>query len=461
MNDLNILLTSAGSPAFPGAFRSLKMNGERNIKIIATDMKDDCHGKHLADGFYKVPRGDKREYPNAIRKIVVKEKIDVIIPLSTKENLSLSKEGIAMGIPILTSEHRAIKDVIDKDWLYSQLFKMHSKCIPYRRLLSIDHIDGVAEDLGYPEKVLCVKPCKGEGSVGFIIIDAKADTNKQYFSQKHITRMKLEQYKMLFNVNGDFKPLVMMEYIEGKEYSIDLLMSKGKVITGGVRLRQHVVNGISNMGVIVDRPDIFKLASKMVEKFGLNYNVGVQIIESEDGTLYPLEVNARLHGTAILCTAAGINLLYLGLKLLLKESFRIPAMMNGVKMYRAWNELYDYPEDKKLPLRPNVCIDFDGVIAGNPAIWNGQEDFGKNIVRGFVEKFAQKFTIIIYTSRKDLNAVKAYLKSNQIPFDRVMSKPDAVAYIDDRAIQFKGNWPDTLTQLNKLKRQYDDYFGKK
>ncbi len=449
MKDLKVLLTSAGSPAFSGAFRSLKMNGEREIEIIATDMDLDVYGKQLADKFCLIPPASSCDYTDEILEIVKKEKINVIFPLSTAENIRLAMDRKKVNIPIIASNFPQIKDVTDKAYLYTILKDAGFKTINFgQEILS-----------AYPKKIICVKPIEGEGTRGFRILDPDADTNKQYFKEKEITRMTLAQFSSLYQ--GDYHKLLFMEYIDGKEYSIDLLLKNNKTIAGCVRLREKVIGGVSNIGSVVDRPDILKLASNIAEHFKLNYNIGIQIIEDKKGNLYPIEINPRLQGTTILCTAAGLNLPYLGLKIALNEEIEIPKVQFGTKMYRSWDELYEFPnqEQKK---KQSIVIDFDGVISQYPEKYKNKIEFGK-IIKGtklHLKELSEHYNIIIYTSRKNLDEVKAYLKSNEIPFNHVINKPDAVAYIDDRAINFT-DWADAEGKVIDLTEKHNNYFGVK
>ena len=97
LRDLNILVTGAGAPGFPGITKSLRMNGERNVKIIGTDMKDDVVGFHLTDRHYVVPSGLDQTYIDAIIEIIQKENTDIILPLCTFELLPLSKPALIIA----------------------------------------------------------------------------------------------------------------------------------------------------------------------------------------------------------------------------------------------------------------------------------------------------------------------------------------------------------------------------
>lgn len=107
-----------------------------------------------------------------------------------------------------------------------------------------------------------------------------------------------------------------------------------------------------------------------------------------------------------------------------------------------------------------VCIDLDGTIAHYEA-WQGEEHFGDPIegVQAALRRLKEKdWTIIIYTTRSNETLIEGYLKKHSIAFDYINQNPDqpenaiggkpfADAYIDDRGIQFNGDWSVTLNEV--------------
>lgn len=95
--------------------------------------------------------------------------------------------------------------------------------------------------------------------------------------------------------------------------------------------------------------------------------------------------------------------------------------------------------------RGRLCFDFDGTIA----IYKGWDVHGKTPgepVPGALEfvwrKIAEGYTCFVATARDDLDAVRGWLAQHGFPPMLVMSKPTALAYIDDRAVRFLGSWED-------------------
>ena len=108
-----------------------------------------------------------------------------------------------------------------------------------------------------------------------------------------------------------------------------------------------------------------------------------------------------------------------------------------------------------------IAVDFDGVIAEYD-YWQGYGVFGAPIP-GVIEALecleAEGWEIAVCTAREEIDLIKEYLLGYGIPFAFVTNrKSPAWVYIDDRCIQFDGNWDDTL--LEKI-RNFQPWYHRK
>ena len=106
-----------------------------------------------------------------------------------------------------------------------------------------------------------------------------------------------------------------------------------------------------------------------------------------------------------------------------------------------------------------VSIDFDGVISSYDG-WKGDDCLGKPIsgAKVFIERLIEAgFKPVIWTTR-DKSKIEKWLKENRFPDIKVTTiKYPSVVYIDDRCVQFKGDFKKLFTDLKK----YDVYWRKK
>lgn len=94
----------------------------------------------------------------------------------------------------------------------------------------------------------------------------------------------------------------------------------------------------------------------------------------------------------------------------------------------------------------NIAIDFDGVIyQGKWTHITEVKDPPKDACVRTMRDIAKKYNIIVHTCRalspEGKVAVEVWLRKHDIPFKEVTAlKPDAVYYVDDRALKFT-TWP--------------------
>ena len=132
-------------------------------------------------------------------------------------------------------------------------------------------------------------------------------------------------------------------------------------------------------------------------------------------------------------------------------------------MYKSLKELEEDIE-KQIKLkqqkgRLTVAVDFDGVINKYKG-WDGENDLSvpQSGVKYFLEELNKEYSVIIFTAR-DTDKVEEWFKKYEL--DKYIlhitnMKPRAVAYIDDRAINYDGEDKIEMREkeekvLNKLK----------
>jgi carbamoyl-phosphate synthase large subunit len=134
-----------------------------------------------------------------------------------------------------------------------------------------------------------------------------------------------------------------MEYLPSAEYSVDILAKNGEALIVIPRLRKKMKAGISVVGITENHQEIIDYCRRMMDKFRLHGNIGFQFRLDENGVPKILECNPRLQGGVILCTMAGVNMVYNGVKLALGEEITDTQSVVrwGTKMIRYWDETYN------------------------------------------------------------------------------------------------------------------------
>jgi len=348
LKEIHVMVTAAGAPGAPGIIKSLRLNGEREIRIVGTDINPQSAGLFMVDKSYIVPRGKDKDFIPRMLEIAAIEKIDTIQPLATDELPSFA-ENIerfeAIGTKVLVSKPKFLERANNKGKLYSFL---ESKGIPAPKSVMVSQLaefkDAVYK-LGYPNIPVCVKPQVSKGGRGFRIIKKEIDKlNILLNSKPDSTLVTLEDMLSILKDAKPFPQLVVMEYLPGDEYSVDLLAKNGEPLIVVPRKRGTIKLGISFAGKIEENNEVMEMAKAISKVLKLDYNVNMQLKYAADGVPKIIEINPRVSGTIVLCTGGGVNMPYLGVKLALGEATPEITPNYDTEMIRYWQEVFIDPE---------------------------------------------------------------------------------------------------------------------
>ena len=326
-----VLITGAGGPGAPGIIKSLKVAG---IYVIGVDARKNAIGSFLADKFAVIPEAKDKNYISSLLKTAKKFKADVILPTNTAELITLAENKDKFekaGIRVSISEAEHIKVANNKYLL------MREAGVPvpeFYLVKSLREFKGAVKKL----KKVCFKPPISNGQRGFRII--KENTFKDVFEEKPAgTTISMKEVCSI--LKKKFPELLVMEYLPGKEYSVDILADNGKSIVVIPRTRDYIKAGISFEGTTVNHKKIIEYSEKIIERLKLNGNIGFQFKEDKNGIPKLIECNPRLQGTVVINTFAGANLVEMAVRLALGEQVKKPKVKWGLKMIRYWEEVYE------------------------------------------------------------------------------------------------------------------------
>lgn len=344
MKDITVLITAAANAYMPGTTACLKHNGEREIRLIGADMNDDPTMLEMVDAYYTVPRGDDPTYVDALFRICEKEKVDILLPVMSVELAALSKNKerfLKNNTIISVSDIEPLSIANNKLSLFNFLKVSHLPCPTYRSVQTVSEIQQAAFELGYPDKKVCIKAAAGSGSRGFRILDASQASSAAFFSEKpQSCSMTLEELSSVLSDCSHIPEMLVMEYLPGAEYTVDLLADQGKVLYNCCRKCISMDNSIMLDGVIVNDSDILDLCQRITERLGLDGNIGFDVKRRADGTPMIMECNPRITAGIMSFSAAGVNLPYLCIKKLLGEPLPEIDVRIGAKIKRRYCEMY-------------------------------------------------------------------------------------------------------------------------
>lgn len=98
-----------------------------------------------------------------------------------------------------------------------------------------------------------------------------------------------------------------------------------------------------------------------------------------------------------------------------------------------------------------VCVDFDGVLNDYEG-WRSPNYMYKPRpgAKEFLQELIKHYYVIIFSTR-DPWRLREWFELHKLPYDEIADKkPPAVAYIDDRALKFEGDYRKTLHDLKNF-----------
>ena len=343
LRDVTVIITAAGNVFMPGTTACLTKNGERKVRLIGVDMNDDPTLLQMCDAYYPVPRGDDPNYIDTLLEICEKELVEVVLPIMTVELNALARNRArfeAIGTKVSVSGEAALEIANDKIKLFDFMTQHGIPCAEYRAVHSMSEFDEAVKDFGYPQKRVCVKATNGSGSRGFRIIDETRPRFEMYLHEKpNSCYIRLSEMKEILAEAEEFPELMVMEYLPGNEYTVDLLAEKGKVLYCCCRKSLGMDNGIMLNSEVVKNDVVEELSKAVTEGLKLDGNIGFDILEREDGTPFIAECNPRLTAGIPVFRMAGVNLPYLNVKRLLGEHLPECKLEIGKVVRRRWLEM--------------------------------------------------------------------------------------------------------------------------
>ena len=341
-------MTGGGAPGAAGIINCLVQ--EPSIHVTVADANPGAVGRWLCKdpvttGFELIPPAKNNDFIKTLLAVCQKKKIQILLPLVTKELLPLSEsvnEFEKIGCKVIVSPASSLKIANNKSRLYEFLQKQKIAVPEFRTVKNIDEFQQAVSELQYPHKSVCFKPSVSNGSRGFRIISNNINELDLLLNHKPDNVMVSLENILSILSTGEFPELLVSEYLPGEEYSVDCLAKNGNPVLVIPRIRKKTINGISVEGEFIKDENIIKYCSQIISALTLHGNIGIQVKQKEDGQFLIMEINPRVQGTISAALGAGVNLPVLAIR----QELGIPITGNemnvkwGTCFSRYWKEVF-------------------------------------------------------------------------------------------------------------------------
>lgn len=268
-----VLVTGAGGPAGRAIAAQLKA---RNIPVLGTDIRELPAGAGLTA--VRVPPASDPDLVSALRRLVISEGINLVIPTVSEELPQLAAYRAAFGADVRVIIGDPGPVALANDKLFTS-WQLHSAGVPVPRFgVPGDFADANAAMAEFGGPVI-VKPRVSRGGRGVIVIDGSMELDWHRLPEGQIVQE--------FIPGAEYGPMVYgTPHNSAAPFAV--VVEKTELAQGNVG--NAVATRRTEPG---EAADVGSVAMAAVRALGLTGPVDVDVRRRADGTPVVLEVNAR------------------------------------------------------------------------------------------------------------------------------------------------------------------------
>lgn len=203
--------------------------------------------------------------------------------------------------------------------------------------------------MGYPDEAVCLKIVSGSGSRGVRIIDSNKSRYQIFAHEK--PNSFFTSYEDMLSVMREVDVLdemMLVEYMPGSEYTVDLLADNGEVLYQVGRENTVSLMSIAQESVLVPNKHAYEVTKSIVRLLKMDGNIGFDFMKNGEGLPVLMDINPRITATVSVIAAGGVNLPYLRIKQLLGEKLPELTVNYGVRLKRRYHEMFTDKDGNKV-----------------------------------------------------------------------------------------------------------------
>lgn len=300
----NVLLTCFGGNVLYEIYNDFRQRSD--MELYVADMNSRSKARLLVDNFIQLlPAND----PQYLDDLMIKAKefdIKMIIPGGDEEALRLMPVKYkfeAQGIQVAVQDLAMLPLFASKSAMYDHLKSKGFKVPFYRTFKTLAEFEEVLKEVNYPREPYLVKPNSARGGRGITILSERICSNPDHLA--------LYNRELFVDLIDDKEEFILMEYIEGIVYDIDVLTyASGDVYLGPRKRFTNVTKNFS--GNIFDHdPAVIEYSKKLFDILPTQYLLDYDLMVAPDGRIELLEINPRPSGSTVSYIPFGVNLYYI------------------------------------------------------------------------------------------------------------------------------------------------------
>lgn len=340
MRTARVLVTGAGAPGTRGTLFSLKQ-GASDDRVELSLFGADVEPENIPNGFFErtfaLPLPESQHYLDQLQSVLQDNKIDVILPQTTRELLILSAAKSTFDTPCVVAETTAIASAIDKARVTEIFSRMNLGAPKFHVAESMEQLESALDDLGFPQTDVVVKITDSSGGRGVRIVSSRRPTYSEFALEKP-NGLLISKGDLLdtFEFADQFPKLLVTESLQGPEVSVDAYIGESGAIAIP-RTRDTIRTGISTRTSLFRDKSLSERTLAGARAIGLTGVFGFQFMRGPDG-FSVIECNPRVQGTMVASLMTGNNLIWMAVRdaLELEGAFKIIYDWQPGTFRRSW-----------------------------------------------------------------------------------------------------------------------------
>lgn len=300
--------------------------------LIHTNPNPHSPAARVAHAFFVEPTSlDDAAYIDWCLAFCIEHRVAIFIPGKGATKLALEHARFAaVGTRIYSvASHAALGAIHDKARFYAATVLEGAPVADFAPFETLAQFDAAHATLRPRHDQLCVKPSNSVFGLGFAILDEQRSSAALLIEGVEY-HTGLQDFRRGLGELGSVRTMLLMEYLDGHEYSVDCVGDHGRLVAAIARKKPMQ----AGRGQLIDmRADILTATAELARIYGLNGMFNAQFREGA-GRLRLLEVNPRMSGGIGMACVAGPNLPWIALCGFADgfDSVQVPPVRDGIRV---------------------------------------------------------------------------------------------------------------------------------
>lgn len=321
------------SSSIHGVLRQLRRDWGEGLMLIGSHTRRDIGPLSECSIVEQEPEGLSAEaYVSWCLDFCRRQRVQVLIPGRMKEEIADARAAFeAQGTRLIVAGSGATMRLLEDKGRFLELVPPSVRTHRYYRVRSWGDFEAACTALEQDGVPVCFKPASGIFGLGFYVLDESMSPLRRLLrSEGH--RISKAELRGVLEASETFPELLVMEYLDGAEFSVDVLAEAGDVkamvcrrkpLNGRIRISgtsrtEFVTEGRSQ--VMLLQPEVEEMVRVLVACFHLGGLLNVQFRSRAERPEKPclLEINGRMSGGLPYVALSGLNLPLLAVKAALR-----------------------------------------------------------------------------------------------------------------------------------------------